>query len=225
MNKACYNSLIQTMEVPNIPGIACAICKKPATSETGESHPVSEIGAAGINNAALQRKNDNVSVSVGDIVHNKCHREFTNKWYINKAQKSAPGSSGVGKRKMRSAEGIFDSKRNCLYCEKEIKIDAKTKKRKGHDVQTQDFENKLREKIEERNDDWAIEVLGRLNSQPDCFAADNCYHHECDRDFRLGKPAPHHLKNKTKRKGRPVDDKQIAAVETALGYRWLLENH
>ena len=157
-------------------------------------------------------------VKAGDFVHVKCHNVFINKNYISVAQKSAPGSSGFRKRKRRSSEDAFDSKQRCLYCDKEIKIYTKTKKHKGHDVQTQDFEKKLRELIAERKDQWAIEVLGRLEAQSDCFAAANCYHHKCDSDFRFGKNPIHHLKGKLNERGRPISDKRVAAFEAALGH-------
>ena len=60
-------------------------------------------------------------------------------------------------------------------------------KQRGHDVytvKTIEFNKTLKETCESRNDEWATEALGRLNTAPsDLHAADAIYHHQCNINF------------------------------------------
>lgn len=55
------------------------------------------------------------------------------------------------------------------------------------------FDSKIKAICKERNDRWATEILGRLSTISDLFAADAVYHQVCKSNFRTGKavPAPH----------------------------------
>lgn len=57
-------------------------------------------------------------------------------------------------------------------------------------VRTDDFESRIQEACDLRNDEWAAEVRGRLESVSDLHAADAIYHQACSVNFRTSKNIP-----------------------------------
>ncbi|CAC5398049.1 unnamed protein product [Mytilus coruscus] len=57
-------------------------------------------------------------------------------------------------------------------------------------VRTDDFESRIQDACDLRNDDLAAEVRGRLESVSDLFAADAVYHQACSVNFRTCKNIP-----------------------------------
>ncbi|CAG2196688.1 unnamed protein product [Mytilus edulis] len=62
--------------------------------------------------------------------------------------------------------------------------------RKEETVRTDDFESRIQDACDLRNDDWAAEVRGRLESVSDLHAADAVYHQACSVNFRTCKNTP-----------------------------------
>ena len=79
--------------------------------------------------------------------------------------------------------------------------------------------------IQERgpDDEWAIEVQGRLEAINDLRSEDAIYHNSCDTKFCMGRPKTTKSGSSTTRKrGRPVDISQEAAFVEITNY--LIEN-
>lgn len=98
-------------------------------------------------------------------------------------------------------------------------------------VRTKDFKESVPELCKDRNDDWALTVLARLEYARDIHAADAVYHQQCSVNFRTRKQIPQPYDDKeqcrTKKKrygGRPHDIERSEAflkVAQYLEVNWL----
>ncbi|CAC5372575.1 unnamed protein product [Mytilus coruscus] len=83
----------------------------------------------------------------------------------------------------------FSYKDHCLFCGKEVQ----KCKLKGNDVfpvRTDDFQRRIEQVCNDRDDEWAPEVRGRLECISDLHAADALYHQTCSVNFRTSKKVP-----------------------------------
>lgn len=57
-------------------------------------------------------------------------------------------------------------------------------------VRTSDFQTKIEDVCKMRDDEWALDVRGRLEFVQDLHAADALYHQQCSVNFRTLKQIP-----------------------------------
>ena len=69
------------------------------------------------------------------------------------------------------------------------------------------------------DDEWAIEVQGRLESINDLRSEQAIYHKSCDTKFRMGRPkAPKTDSSYRKKRGRPIDMNKESAFTEITNY-------
>ncbi|XP_071165969.1 uncharacterized protein [Mytilus edulis] len=165
----------------------CIVCLK-------DDHPTTLIklrqkGCLGIIKAS-QERGDCLSALEGNFVHQLCRKTYTNPNDIKKYKKEKLVLREIHTNtpKLRS-KSHFDFKHHCLFCGNEA-TDSKKKDKNVIQVRTDDFESRIQDACDLRNDDWAAEVRGRLESVSDLHAADAVYHQACSVNFRTCKNTP-----------------------------------
>ena len=159
-----------------------------------------------MNNASKERGDDIITIP-GQIVHDHCRRTYINPIVI-KSLKRKP-SEPLDKAPLLRSEKQFDFKEDCLFCG--VSTNESTAKRKTfdvHAVRTTEFQQSIEQICNERNDDWAVTVKGRIEFARDLHAADAVYHKVCSINFRTNKGIPQMFSpSKTEKdqssKGRP----------------------
>ena len=111
-------------------------------------------------------------------VHEKCRKWYNNKRRINSNNDSAESKKSKNETR-RSSIVLFKWKTHCFFC-KESTDDRKT----WHCAQTFQIKNTILEICNKRigdnpNDDWALEVKGRITNCVDFVAAEARYHQDC----------------------------------------------
>ncbi|CAC5395350.1 unnamed protein product [Mytilus coruscus] len=64
------------------------------------------------------------------------------------------------------------------------------KRKRRFPVRTDDFQRRIEQVCNDRDDEWAAEVRGRLQCISDLHAADALYHQTCSVNFRTSKKVP-----------------------------------
>ena len=196
----------------------CPICNG-TLAEKDDVVKIQKKGADGIIAASL-RRGDSIAVTVGSQVHSKCRKKYTNSididLFLNKKQESAPPPR---KRSLRTAEGPFDSRTDCLFCGTNVHDSEKQYSKVTTDV----FTKSILECCDKRNDEWGIKVKGRIEYYGgDLHAAACVYHQDCSCHFRCGRKLPmqHQSgpKPKLTKSGRPKDEDQQGAFLKMCSY-------
>jgi len=118
-------------------------------------------------------------------VHSSCHSQYTNKRHL---QHSHPSADQEPSKKLRSTTPDFDWKQHCFLCGEQLHIDPRHPERSdGRQAQTLEIHQSVMTKCLERNDQWALEVRGRLETCNDLPAVEAVYHKGCHRDFFQGR--------------------------------------
>lgn len=165
----------------------CAICKKD-TNDENQTVKLREKGSIRINIASKER-GANIVTKSGQIVHEQCRRTYTNVNSIN-ALKRKP-SEPVNEPPILRSEKQFDFKDDCLFCGASvIENAAKRKTFEVHAVRTTEFQKSIEQICDERNDEWAIRIKGRIAFARDLHAADAVYHKVCSINFRTNTGFP-----------------------------------
>ena len=207
----------------------CKIC----LSDIGHENIVklTEKGAQSVNSSSEKRQSD-IRVTAGDIVHSKCRKNHINKNYIDSyiRQKEKISQTDITspteglKRKLRSEGDAshFDTKTHCFLCGLQKDIDVTKDDPNFSRVKTSEFTKTIEKKCEERGDLWATEVKARLSYSPDCFAADAVYHRLCYSAFLHGQNPPVEMRDESLFKhiklGRPVDSRRESAFLKVIDY-------
>lgn len=74
-------------------------------------------------------------------------------------------------------------------------------------VRTNNLQTTILKVCQERNDDWAVAVRGRIETINDIHAADAIYHQTCSVNFRTGKAVPKAFFPDSKKDENRVDPK------------------
>lgn len=82
-------------------------------------------------------------------------------------------------------------------------------------VRTNNLQTTILKVCQERNDDWAVAVRGRIETINDIHAADAIYHQTCSVNFRTGKAVPKAFFPDSKKDENRVDPK-MASKRTIL---------
>ena len=148
----------------------CAICKQ--ATKPGDQVKLSEKGCSGIHSASRER-GDNLQVTVGQVVHAKCLKDYTHLNCIAAFKPSAREGtpSPVKKRRSLRSHHVFDCKAQCLFCCQSTEPSRNRKVEKLIPVRTDCFKESILKACAVRGDDdkWANEVYSRLT-----FASDGC---------------------------------------------------
>ena len=201
----------------------CPICKRDVSSCAERTTALTKDGIDSLNSAASKRGDAFFDVAIGQKVHESCRRPYTSSNVI-KSQNKPSSSTNECKRPRPSlrSDGTYKPTAECLYCAKLINKKAKSKN--WVKVETLAFQQSLRMKIRERNDEWAVSVLGRLNADPDSFATEMLYHKVCDASFRMGQSIPQRYadadsestSSKKPKLGRSIDKERESAFDSSV---------
>lgn len=166
----------------------CVICND-AEYDGSDLLCIREKGSEGINVAAKKR-GDNIVTEAGQFVHIKCRQKYISPYHIKKSltENFNISKSGDFKPTLRS-ENQFDFATQCLFCGKVAKKDKK-RSLDVYCVRSIDFQTSINQICNERNDEWSMDVKGRIESVNDLHAADAVYHQICSSNFRTKKPVP-----------------------------------
>ena len=170
----------------------CVICCKLFRTETGEKAVKVQEGRDRLMQCSSQREDRELSeyLMTNPLVvhvHESCRKEYV---YVPVPHVKRPlitdDVEETGKVKfLRSAVESFDWKRNCFLCGKPAVKDTKHpgSRSKVREAKTDKVTQNMLRLCEERQDNWAFEVKGRLMTCGDLHAADAVYHVKCHRDF------------------------------------------
>jgi hypothetical protein len=92
-------------------------------------------------------------------VHITCRKDYTNKRRFEQEQIGATRDV-IPKKKLRSEVDPFDWKVHCVLCGKTGRDDKHPDRQNVSEVQTVNVDSSLRKICLERNDLWALDVLG-----------------------------------------------------------------
>nr|XP_055038535.1 uncharacterized protein LOC129426304 [Misgurnus anguillicaudatus] len=123
------------------------------------------------------------------------------------------------KRSARVATGPFDSQTDCLFCGTTITHGSKD----TSSVKTDTLAKSVLECCDNRADQWAFTVKGRIKYYgSDLHAADCVYHHLCSSSFRNGYNIPIQFQKdpeaKRRKSGRPKNEDQEQAFMKVCFY-------
>ncbi|CAG2255699.1 unnamed protein product [Mytilus edulis] len=200
----------------------CEICFKDDNRESLVK--LREKGSQGIAKASSER-GDDLNVESGQFVHQSCRRTYTNpteilgynrkKNILKKIKVKTPG--------LRS-KSQFNFQDHCFLCG----IEATKNKKKGSEVflvRTDDFQTRIIQVCNERDDEWASEIQGRLQSISDPHAADALYHQACSVNFRTNKKIPLAFSPSPKKKENSSRGRPAAYEDYFLNIVEYLKNH
>ncbi|VDI73947.1 Hypothetical predicted protein [Mytilus galloprovincialis] len=146
----------------------CVICQN-SISHEDTVVVLGEKGSQSVNKASKSRQ-DNVVTSAGQKLHQNCRKSYTNPKYIALANKDIKHETTNVPTLRSKVE--FDFKKHCLFCGQLADAVIGRKEEK------------------QREDEWALEVRGRLAFVQDLHAADALYHQTCSVNFRTLKQTP-----------------------------------
>lgn len=171
----------------------CVFCNGPF----GENDTVTltEKGCKSIaeSNIKIKRGKD-IKVVAGQKVHISCRRDFTDtkRISITKKRQSSDHDDAASnsKRMLRSCEPKVNLSGSCFYCAFQDTFDSK--KQSGHKlVPCRELGiERLMNRCNARDDEWAHQVKTRVATVYDLPAADAVYHVICASNFRTGKEKP-----------------------------------
>lgn len=205
------------MEEPGEKKIICVLCKV-EIEEDNVVNTLGKTGVASIQNAAKQR-NDTVTVEVGQKVHVACRRDYIHKRSVTAAVRGTKAANPTHEPVRRSVDGGFNFRTQCVYCKSLVTYRSRKRGHDVHQVRTTKFSDELKKICQNRNDNWAHEVLARIEYAQDLFAWDTLYHHQCDSNFRRGMTIPMDFSNEPPAKvGRKLDEIRDAAFQKVISY-------
>ena len=162
----------------------CIIC---CVDTTERLSTVGEVGLVSISECSIVRARDDLLDYLHTnpskiVVHSSCRKSFTCSKAISKLkrERELKLQSVVG-RTLRSSVEPFVWKHLCFLCGQAIG-DAADKRC----VSTLTLGKTVMETCRMRNDNWGIEVLGRLQSCNDLVAEEAIYHKNCLTRFKKG---------------------------------------
>ena len=184
---------------------------------------LTQKGVEGIMLAAKKRKDTGFICSSGQKVHKGCRQRYIMPRLVDAAAKKRTERERSESPSLRSKKPTFDFQKNCLFCT----LSATKNEKDLISCQTLEVKESLIKKCDERGDQWAEEVRGRLSSIHDLHAADALYHRQCASNFRTNKnvPAKYTAGEQASKKvkvGRP-QEKDVQEAFTAV-VDYLLEN-
>ena len=143
--------------------------------------------------------------------HYECQKEYTNErlFQQQKRRNDAAVADVVSSKSLRSSVSLFEWKEHCFFCGQSAIFDDRHPERSDTwCVRTVEMREKVLAKCRDRNDQWALQVSGRLETCIDLAAADAIYHRHCFRSFYAGRSA-----DAVGKTGKSTDEEKLRAFE------------
>ena len=197
------------------------MCKQPIGT-TQQSSKLTEKGCQSIANASTLRGED-VSPSVGDIVHVDCRRKFVHPREIQKdiqCLNATPAAAFPEDVQLRS-KGEFHFERHCFYCTQPAKVDGRKRGFDVYPVSIIQMKGTILSECRNRDDAWGRDVMARLECCNDLPAVEAVYHQVCSVNFRTGRALPQAfatVKSPKIPKGRPQQKNLDGAFRRVVEY-------
>ena len=170
----------------------CIICER-NIEKNEKKVTLTTKGVTGFNEASV-RRGDSLSAYVGQNVHELCRKRYCSdkeidQYNINSKRKS--DEDQVRREPpIRRSQVSFDFRDHCLLCGVKIDLSNTRAEDDFFRVRSFDCQTKLLSACDERKDDWATTVKGRIQLVNDLHAADAIYHKVCNGNFRTKKNIP-----------------------------------
>ena len=188
-------------------------CRGNDTCQVGKKGLTALIHASRVKTDELKEKFEKVMTNMETdskvklTVHKKCRQYYTEPNRIASSKKRhrdsilSPQPSPV---KRRSCDFNFDIRHDCFYCGSS-KGNQKERQYSLTAVRTEEYLDRLKERISRRNDSLSWQVLARVSNYNDLVAAEAKYHRSCMSMFYSGRDPV----KKPSQAGRPPDEKRI----------------
>ena len=153
----------------------CAICNE----YIEDRKKASVLGSKGFDSLteASKKRGTALNVTVGDLVHQDCHRQYTNPNVIKRDLKESSAITQENSSRRRcSVDPQFSFSWYCYFCGQEAMLNGKKKGCNVFPVRTLGIKEKIKEICLQRGDSWAETVKGRLQFCNDLHPADAIYH-------------------------------------------------
>lgn len=124
--------------------------------------------------------------------HVDCRKNYTNKRRLDqRPTDSADNFVTPLAKSLRSSTTSFDWKHHCFFCARPTLYDSRHPDRSDSSrASTLEIHQNTLKVAEERNDQWGLEVRGRLLTCNDLVAEEAVYHRRCSRLFHGKSPSP-----------------------------------
>ncbi|CAG2213079.1 unnamed protein product [Mytilus edulis] len=199
----------------------CVICQN-SISHEDTVVVLGEKGSQSVNKASKSRQ-DNVFTSAGQKLHQNCRKSYTNPKYIALANKDIKHETSNVPTLRSKVE--FDFKRHCLFCgQLADAVIGRKRKSDVYPVRTSEFQCKIEDICRQREDEWALEVRGRLAFVQDLHAADALYHQTCSVNFRTLKQTPLAFSPPAKRPKTQAGRKSSLSESFLFAAKYLQQN-
>ena len=165
-------------------------------------------------------------------VHEDCRKDYCYD-YKKKRKLQDNNNNTIRSPKTRKFSGNqFRYENNCVLCGSSVEIQNENKLDGDYDVvhrvETFDFQVSIKTLCKTRNDEWANEVLGRVEGVNDLPAAEARYHRSCNSNFRTFKNIPEKYRanydNGKKVRSRPCNMSSVTAFSETMQYFECHEN-
>ena len=121
------------------------------------------------------------------VVHKDCRRKYVDPKRVGKRPVSAPDVrlSTQKKQQLHSSQPAFMWKLNCFFCNTEVRFDEKhlhrceDSRRVNKKKESVEMIKNIRERCDERRDQWGSTVKTRLSVSNDLVADEAVYHSSC----------------------------------------------
>ena len=113
--------------------------------------------------------------------HVSCRKRYTNKRHLE--QETSQNAAEDTRSKCLRSVNIFNWKQDCFLCGALSRDMHNSGRKDTSAVETLELKSTVLQVCEERNDSWATEVKGRLNTCSDLVAEEAIYHRDCLASF------------------------------------------
>ena len=170
----------------------CVICRKEFGTDADDKPVRVTEGRSKLMECCVKRGDSELGMYLSSDpavvnIHEDCRREYQ---YVAAQQLKRCASANdvtddAGNVKfLRSSIESFEWKQNCVLCGKSAVVDRKHPDRSSvHIVKSDQIMHNMLRICDERCDEWAFEVQGRLLTCGDLHAADARYHKKCHWSF------------------------------------------
>jgi len=155
------------------------------------------------------------------FVHANCRKNYVSKHKIAQFQKKQQSSTTT--TDCDSDRSRITLNQHCVFCG--FKLSLNKDKENICVIKTTAFQESIVKICHERNDEWATEVLSKIEGIVDCLATGMKYHINCSINFRKKKQKPliytsmsveHGIGIKRKSVGNPVNEELLSAFNKTL---------
>jgi hypothetical protein len=119
-------------------------------------------------------------------VHAECRKAYTKPCRKSAALETNTSVEGQSTKRLRSSCNSFDWHVNCVFCGKVV-VSGRSD---THSAQTLNVKKTVEKKCLERQDEWAMAILDRINTCLDFPSSEAAYHGQCQVNFYAGRQMP-----------------------------------